>query len=364
MRVTNSIQTGRYLRHSNNALSRVSEISNRIDSQRAFDRISESPIKGVRSLIVRRGLKKLEMYEDNISASNQVFTSAESALMNVTGTIESNVIPKVVSGITGTVNETDRKVIAEELRSLANSMVSDLNLSIAGRRLFGGTNNDTMPFSIENGRVLYNGVDASEAAVQKWYDAAGTELPDGTGAASTKYFFDGEEISAEQAQGEMSSLFPSSNPIYVDIGLGIKYDNYGAVVPLTAMDISINGAKVAGCGSDSDGDSRNIMQLVLDAADAVENNNKTDGQRILDKIHSSHNTVIAGLADIGSKTKLLDASLNRIAGDEINLKQQQNDAEAVDMTEELIDYEASMAAYNAILQMGSKVIPNSIFNFI
>lgn len=363
MRVTTSVQTGKYLRNSNSVLSRIANISNRINSQRSFDRVSESPTKGVRSLIIRRNLKKLEMYESNISAADEVFTSAETALMNVSTAVANETIPKFVSGLTDSKSGDDKKIIAQELRAAADEMVAELNTQIAERRLFGGTNNETLAFEIKNDKVYYNGIDVNSTVEQKWYDAGGNEVSEANGV-STAYFFNGEEITAEQANGTLASLFPSSTPIYVDIGLGIKYDNYGAILPLTAMDIAVNGAKAMGCGTDDDGHSRNMIQLVIDAAKSLEEDNGTEGRAILDKIHNAHQTVLVAVADIGTKSKALEYSLTRISADELNLLSSQNDAEAVDMTEELIDYEASYAAYNAILQMGSKVIPNSIFNFI
>lgn len=363
MRVTGAVQTGKYLRNSNSVLSRIANISNRINSQRSFDRVSENPTNGVRSLIIRRNLKKLGMYEDNISAAKEVFTSAETSLMNVSTSIANDTIPKLVAGLTDSNSADDKKVIAQELRAVAGEMVAELNTQIAERRLFGGTNNDALAFKIENDTVYYNNVDVSANVEQKWFDAAGNEVEQSLGVTSA-YYFNGEEVTAEQANGSLASLFPSSTPIYVDIGLGIKYDNYGAVQPLTAMDIAINGAKATGCGTDADGHSRNIIQLVLDAAVSLENDDGTEGRAVLDKIHNAHQTILVAVADLGTKSKSLDYSLTRISSDELNLLSSQNDAEAVDMTEELIDYEASYAAYNAILQMGSKVIPNSIFNFI
>ena len=65
-----------------------------------------------------------------------------------------------------------------------------------------------------------------------------------------------------------------------------------------------------------------------------------------------------------AKSEAIDFHLTKIENDRYNLQVQQKDIEAADLTQEITDLKSAEAAYNATLQMGSQVIPQSIFDFI
>ena len=122
--------------------------------------------------------------------------------------------------------------------------------------------------------VLYNGVPVNFDVVSN------RDLTEGTYTVKTlgldenglKAFTDNdfevtkEAINSARNKHDNSLVFPGSNPIYVDIGIGIKYYADGSVDPQTALDVSLNGAAITGCGVDDGGFSKNLIQLALDTA--------------------------------------------------------------------------------------------------
>lgn len=158
--------------------------------------------------------------------------------------------------------------------------------------------------------------------------------------------------------------FPGTNPIYVDIGLGVKYDENGVINPATALDMGLNGAEITGCGTDKDNDSLNLMQLVFDAADALRKGDLESVNRYIDKLDEANSKVLDAITTLGVKQNNMQMYIDRNDVYRINLSEKQNTIEGVDIEEEITNMKSIEAAYNASLSLGSGIIPKSIFDFV
>ena len=182
-----------------------------------------------------------------------------------------------------------------------------------------------------------------------------------------RYYAGGIEITKEQADGANAQRFEGTKPILIDIGLGIEFDANGVVDPATAMDISLNGAELTGSGTDSDGYSKNIIQLTFDAAEALKNGETTKSLDLIDKIKNANSSVLVGITNLGVREQSIEFNQTKLDEDKYNLDAAQIDAEGMsdlDLAQAMTEYKSVEAAYNATLQMGSKVVPTSIFDFI
>lgn len=335
MRVTQTMTDRRYHNQNNKMLTSMLKNQTRIYSQKQYSRASEDSIKASKAMIVRRGLRNLDMYDDNLSSVKETFSAAESSLYTISNEIYINVQTKLEAACNGTYNKDDLAIYAKEIEEYAELTVEALNTDFAGRTLFGGTNNSTSPFTVTqdaNGKniVNYNGVPVDSNA-----DA---------------------------------STFPGSNPIYVDIGIGIKYNADYTVKPQTAKDVSLNGAEITGCGTDitDDGDvfSKNFVQLMYDAADALNNGDVKTANAILDRLNTANSSILTKITSLGSEQNSMDFYIEKNVDHRTSLQARQNEVEGCDMNEEITDWEATDAAYQAILQMSGSVLPKSIFDFV
>ena len=347
MRVTNNITTGQFLRNNRRTLTSMLRSQNRITTQRKFNRVSEDSVNGSKAMTIRRQLRDLDIYEDNLSTSKELFAAAESNLYTVAHDIYINLEEKLVTAVNDTYDEFDRDVIAVEVDQLAEQMVNTMNIDFAERQLFGGTSNGKTPFAI-----------IEEAAV----DGNGDPVLDDAGNAVMKKFVTYNGVKLNDLNDP--NAFPGSNPIYVDIGLGIRYNDNYEVDAQTALDISLNGAEITGCGMSDDGYSLNLIQLTLDAAEAMRNNDRGTVNAIIDRANEANNHILTQIAKLGTKQNSIDFQLNKTEDYRFNLKERQNLVEGTDMEEEIINYEAVMAAYDASLQIGAQLLPKSIFDFI
>lgn len=186
----------------------------KIYSGRQFDRASENPIDAARALRLRKSMAEVDTYQGNLKTADSIYTNAESALMTVSGVIQT-VYEKLVEGAHGTKNQDNLNIIALEIDNHAEEMVQSLNIDIADRKVFGGLNNDTAAFKIEGEgsfkQVTYNGVPVNSSG-----------NPDD---------------------------FPYSGESYLDIGIGMSTDtNIDRIDDQSALPITFNGARCTGCG--------------------------------------------------------------------------------------------------------------------
>lgn len=296
MRVTNNITQGRYLSSNNRAQTNMLKSYTRIMTQRRFNRVSEDPINGSKAMTIRRQLRDLDIYRDNLSTAKELFNAAETNLSMVAHDLYIKVEETLVDAGNGTHDDMELKILATSLEQNAKEMVDVLNGDFGERQIFGGTNNSVTPFGVscvvvknEAGEVIYppyydryynedgsvkDGVNFNDIPQNITYN----NLPVDFNAVGDMVFADGTVGSLQSgkysvyiynnvndvgkkepieldinvddavANNDNSLIFPGSKPIYIDIGLGIKYDENYEVDPQTALDISLNGAAITGSG--------------------------------------------------------------------------------------------------------------------
>lgn len=411
IRVTQNAMSRLYKNNYNRSLSKMNDISNKILTQRKFTRASENPVGAAKALSIRRAMSDNSTYKDNLETAKGIFDTAESLLTNNVSPQLITVTTKLIDGANGDKGTDEHNIIASEIESVANEILKTMNSEYAGRKLYGGTNNSTVPFTYDKTKnvVSYNGVPVNSSlksttvglgtytaipsaslptlsadtnvyisdgmggyvlanAAQRADVIAGT-TPGFTEDTATNYTFNGATIDPTKVDVTQANakFFPGSNPILIDVGLGIKYNADGTVDESTAMDISMSGVEIIGSGTDKDGDSQNIIQLCFDSAKALREGDTTRALELMDKISASKTTLLVNINNLGVKQKSVDFYTDKIDTDDYNLAASQISAEGMSLEEQaaaMTEQKSMEAAYNAVLQMGSKVVPTSIFDFI
>jgi flagellar hook-associated protein 3 FlgL len=88
-------------------------------------------------------------FSQNIGSLEAEFQTADSALSNVITSLQ-RAITLGVQGANGTLSDSDRTAIAEELQGIQNQLVSIANTSFQGKELFAGTLTGSPPFVQDN----------------------------------------------------------------------------------------------------------------------------------------------------------------------------------------------------------------------
>ena len=185
----------------------------KIQTGRQFQRASENPINAAKALRVRKSMAELQTHQANLKSADSIYQVAESSLLTISSIIQ-NTYEKLVEGAHGTRNQDDMNIIATEIEQYAEEMVQMLNVDVADRKIFGGTNNTTNAFEIKgtigSQYVTYNGIPVNASSD-----------PDS---------------------------YPYSEKSYLDIGIGMEIDDNGSIDDQTALPITFNGVECVGCG--------------------------------------------------------------------------------------------------------------------
>ena len=351
MRITNSIVTNKYTRQLSSLESSVNDSMNKVTSGSALTKFSDDTTASVRAYKIRSTLSKVESYQSNIDYADTSLIDSESALNNLND-IYQYAMGKIVQGQNASQSSDERKIIATELRSLQEEMLSSLNTSASDVYLFGGTNTGSEPFTIDSasGKLAYNGVvlanlDATDPTVD-----AVTGLTDAETIASLK-----------------------SDSRFLNIGLNLQFDASSDLVRSTALDYTVQGINITGYGSSTatvNGTSmtvsNNLYDLLGQISTGFESSTYTydEVDMLYGKFQEASSGISQSLTTVGSKMNYLDFMTERYNTQTLNLEDKQSQIEDVDLAAAIIEYKTNDVAYNAALQMGVNVIKNSIFDYM
>ncbi|MEG0615316.1 MAG: hypothetical protein RR540_06115, partial [Oscillospiraceae bacterium] len=146
-RITDGASINRYKRNLNRTLGNMNSLQTRILEQRKFNRASQDPVGAARAINIRTSLANVDIYKTNLNNAKDIFVEAEAIMTKNLRPKVISITDKIVYGTNGDKGDSERKIIADEMRGVADSMIADLNNEYAGRKVFGGSNNDAKPFA-------------------------------------------------------------------------------------------------------------------------------------------------------------------------------------------------------------------------
>ncbi len=363
MRVTQSSMNRNYLSTLNNNMSNLHMTMDRLNSGLKLNYVSDNVADAAKTFSVREQLYKLDQSVDTMRDAFNELSAAEGNLMSV-NTILQSVMEEMTRMANGTFDDDQREISASEIWDLQEQVLQMANAQFTDKNLFGGTNNSDVPFAIlDDGTVTYNGEDINNFVA---YDSSIHSLS----TANLPTNFSPEEGMAVMEDPASPGLYipaPSNGTVYVDVELGLTVNSTtygGSVDPSTAIKLSNDGAEVFGFGVDADGNSQNVIAFIGEVAQALSDNDMEELGNLLDKSKDIQTDITTALADIGARTNFLESTTDRYESDMISLKDTQNDLEAADLEEESINFQIYQRAWMISLQLGSQLLPTSLFDFL
>lgn len=339
MRITSGIMMRQYNSRLNDVLNNLNAANERVTTRRKYMKASENPSESVRSLQLRREYLKNDDYIANLQDTQSKFDCVESSMMKISKAAEDAYVD-IIGIINGTNGANDRKIVASKLREIQKTMVMDANASYSGQFIFGGSSTKEIPFTIDEttGKVTYRNIDLNTS--------------DSTEKAKLKDMAD--------------------EKIYVDLGFGISFepkpagDPSNTIVEGSAYNTATPGIKFLGYGTDSNGNSNNIIVNLGKIADALENPNysSSDLQPLTKKLEEQKNNVLISITQLGSNTLFLDYTAKRLDDVEFNLNKQIESTEFVNLEEAITDFKMQDTTYRAVLKMGMDILSVSFIDFM
>ncbi len=340
MRITHMMMTSQYIHSLNNLTKELNRSRVAVETGRKFSKSSEDTSAAIKAFQIRRDLIRAEGYKDNIDHAQSFLTDSESALAHI-GDLMQNAFEKITFALNGTQDKGERAIVAEELSNIQDQLFQTLNSISSDSYYFGGSNTTTRPFELVDGKLHYNGYSLD------------LPLPSGTPL-------------------ENEALFKSleKDTMILDIGLNVKFDaTTNKIDESTVFAYSIPGIDIVGRGTitlDGEEVSANIYDLLgilISELNSEEYSYERAGT-ISNHLKEISSNIYSSITKIGSKSSYLNFMSERIEDKIFNLKEKQVDVEGIDTALAIIEFESQKFAYIAALQMGTKIIQPTVFDFM
>ena len=376
-RVTNTAMNRKYTTGVNDVHGRLNKAMNRVSSGKAYENAAENPLAYYQG-------KKLDNQYQDVESKMELISDLEKRLEEQEGgayAIQNQLAEaqKKVVYITSDSNNGEHTVatVREDFVQRAQFMVNELNSQYRDYYIFGGCDVTTNPFefSIETNQsvtLTYNhtfpGTTTVETMKLTWtLNGDKLEMNEGTAGDLDKI------INAMQEQGR------------VDIGYGLISDRN------TLMDTYTGGMNVlAGLSSDAvvagmkGANPADMKQKVFDqlkespigllAEGILRCDDRMNGgdagtfsngmNALIDTMSDTHTRIGIVYSDLGNKYSLLEDMESKLKKQHQSLEAQYKDKLGADPYEAIMDMFSEQYSYSACLQLGSKMMQSSLFDFI
>lgn len=271
-----------------------------VSSGKRINDLSDDPVDLVKVLDLRSSISNLNQMERNISMGESWLNASESALTQVNDIISAAKVLTVAMA-SDNVDATERANNASLVQHYLEEVISLANSSAGGRYVFGGTNTDTVPFTLDTSgpvpQVLYAGNDTA-FSINIGKD---TVIPVGK---------DGEDIFGE-----------------------------------------------AGSASD-------IFKTFIDLKESLEINDFAGIQTAMGNLDEHLKTINAHVSDIGGKGIRLNVKSEIVSDLELTSTERMSDLEDADLAEAIVALKSKELAYNAALSSSAKLMEMSLVNYV
>lgn len=415
MRITNNMIASSYLKSFNQSLQRQNELQEQLADGKAIHRASDNPVKAVRSLKYNTDIAENEQFSQNVKDATSWMETTDSA-MNELNSIMTRAKELVISA-DGSKSPEALTALGKELDGLIDAAVTIGNTQIGDRYLFAGQMDKTMPLTrttitdpLTNQTVeavVYNGdtnkismpsktglVDPSQDSVNiNGIDAFGPAESVG-GKTTLKTLNDLLKIKTELLK---TSAVTKSNASGGAATVGGSYTGTGyadVTVKITGVDGAgaVTGASFSTDGGTSwtaataDASTPPVFTLgttgvttqIATAAANMANDTyafhvpysaaapdvKWLGSAGLGYIADGHSHMLQAQTELGARSSSYTMISNMLESNNTTITGYLSANEDLDIPKAIIDFKNSENVYNAALSVGSKIMPQSLVDFL
>ncbi len=335
MRVADRTSVRNYLKYFNKAQYNYAETNKRVASGKRFEKVSEDISAGSRVLRTRMAKYKTEKQRENAKEAGDELKVAENAMTAINDIMTNIHEYKVMKAKNEPTNNEGRQALAGEIKAMMDEVLKAANSQYGKKYSFGGTNAINPPFTVDKttGKLLYNGVDMDTI----YQDIDG------------KFYSGSVEV-------------PMNEDIYYDLGQGMKMSG-PEVNPDTAFKISYSGLDIMGWGVDG-GVSNNIYNVLSEIEKSIRVYDEANLAKYDEKLSNIMDSFRSNLTDIGAKTNYLENTIERFDLEIDGYTERIHDLMATNDAEEATNQMMNDYILKAVLQMGSRVLPLSLMDFL
>lgn len=396
MRITTNFMTKSYLSDLNTNLEKMTKLERQLSTGSAIQNPSDDPFKAYRTIQLNSSISANDRYLENIEDAITWADSTDTSLGEM-GDVMQRVRELTIQSGDGSYGLTQLYSIQTELEQLKDELMQIGNTEIDGRYIFGGESTINIPFSNNNGFIMYNG---SSKGLSK-------ELAQGVNLDIAAV---GNEFSVDSSnEGNMSSLFANnttvikSNVSSGDIVISGAYDLSKGSNSIHMEVLSVENKKAASVRvtiTNYDGttststltpqngelDLTNELGIKISIGDSMDNkvgntydfdvkpsvmdriiNNLKNGKSATESLEQVDNKIdklLTMRADCGAIQNRLDTMKSKNKDQSLNLKELLSKTSEVDIVEAYIQYSTLKNMYTASLKTGAQIIQPSLLDYL
>lgn len=403
-RITTNMMMSTYRFNLMNSTNRLSDASEKVQTQRNFNSYAEDPAAASQAFRLRRQWCQTSSQLANTDATYNKFHTAWTNLGGVIKDLsDANGRMSAIRGNSGPTAEA-RSALALVLRETADSVVESMNQKVGEQFIFAGNDGLNVPFSWNDDHTVlyYRGVNVSAGTVEKpdeainpkpgWADNKldpKTFLPEGMNdppgddneAKWVEYYKDRAD--------KMKLDVMSKEQLNLDLGMGLKEDATGKLINGSAFDSALRGISFLNYGTDKNGDSECLPMVMRELADVFQAwDEDTDPQgynpdlagpsakglsaselqakadRLLDKLNAAQEHTTEKYVELDAKAAFLKSNSSRLSTEVTNLNEQVLDVEQINLADAITQLSWDNMCYNAALKIGTQLLSQSLIDYM
>ncbi|MGG7153312.1 flagellar hook-associated protein FlgL [Clostridium neonatale] len=341
-RITNSMMTSKFLSNMKRNLNNMSTLQNQLASGKEILRTSQNPFIATRNKQLSNQLSENEQYNANIKDTSNWCDTTDTALAQA-GNVMARIKELMVKAGNGSYSEDEISTIKNEVVEKSKELAQIMNTTFDGAYIFGGTKGTTKPVTVDDkGNLAYA-------------DADGNGFGNGnfTGTASTAANLTdienqlGTHLKTEISQGVVVEYNKTATDIFEFTDSKLTPNNVNVMDEISSL------IKNLGVLSD-----KNALDADQSAALSYVNG---DGMTRMDSIIQN---LLSNRAQVGTMQNRMESAMETNEDQNYNMTDILSSSEDIDFTEKTMEYAVMQTVYTAALQTSSKVLMNTIMDYI
>lgn len=287
----------------------MQKYQNQLSSGKEVSRPSDNPMLISKIMDLDNNIIQNKQYNSNIKDTLGWVETQDTALAGVTQVLH-RLKDLVIYGANGSLADTDRAAIKDEIKMQVEQLKDVLNINFDGRYIFAGQRTTEPPFEVQDGVLVYKSDDKNNIT---------REISQGV---TIDIITDGSKIVTADIKDTDNNDAPNS-----DLGTLIK----------------------------------NIIN-VMEKGDQ-ESLDSLSGE-ILADLDKHLDNVLRVRSSVGAIHNRLEAAQSRNESENLNLTNLLSEKEDIDIAEKYMEYMVMATIYQASLSVGAKVLQPSLLDFL
>lgn len=355
MRITNSMLVSNYMNNMQRNLSNMSTVQNQLSSGKTISRASENPYVAVRTMQLNSEITANKQYNSNITDTTNWLDTTDTALGQANN-IMARIKELTVKAGNGSYGEDELGAIKDEIVEKVKEFGQVLNTSFDGNYIFGGTKSTSKPVSVDdNGNISYidkngNKLDATTDPDGKILAQIGsglkTEISEGVTVQYNKTAVD--ILNYTDSLGKAASVNNTISDLVKC--LGMASGEYTKTLP----DGTIKTDPIEVTLSDG------TKQQIKSAEEAL----SYISGKMTEDITSIALHISKLRSNVGAMQNRMESAKTTNEDQNYNMTSILSNTDDIDFAEKTMEYSVLQTVYIATLQTSSKVLQNTLLDYV